>query len=75
MFKVILQLLLVGTQTFKQERQRYYDNKVKNLMKKIMEVEDSEFYKKDMEAKGQAERELNLEVESLAQEFLKESAK
>lgn len=73
MESTILELVLVGAQIFQIERQRYYENKVKNLKRKIFEVEDSDFYKKDMEAKGKAERELMLEEEALAQEFIKEA--
>jgi cell fate (sporulation/competence/biofilm development) regulator YmcA (YheA/YmcA/DUF963 family) len=75
MVLTILQLVLVGAQVFQSERKKHFEDRAKDLMKKIMEVEDSDFYKKDMEAKGRAERDLHLEVDSLAQEFLKESAK
>lgn len=69
----ILELITIGAKIFSEERQRYYDNKVKDLQKKIFEVEDSSFYKKNMEAKGKAERALALEENQLAEELIKES--
>ena len=71
----ILELILVGAQIFRDERKEYFESKTKKLMRKIQEVEDSDFYSKDMEAKGKAERELNLEVDELRKEYLKEAAK
>lgn len=71
----ILELILVGAGIFQSERKEYFENRSKKLMRKIQDVADSEFYSKDMEAKGKAERELNLEVESLRKEYLKEAAK
>lgn len=73
MGSTILQLVLVGAQIFQEERKRYYENKVKNLQKKIFEVADSDFYQKDMEAKGKAERELLLEEDALAKEMIAEA--
>jgi cell fate (sporulation/competence/biofilm development) regulator YmcA (YheA/YmcA/DUF963 family) len=71
----ILELILVGAKIFSDERKRHYENKAKNLMKKITDVEDSEFYKKDMEAKGRAERDLIMEIDELKKQFLLEAAK
>lgn len=71
----ILQLILVGAQIFQSERKTYYENKSKKLLEKIAEVEDSEFYKKDMEAKGQAQREIQMSTDQLKNEFLLEAAK
>lgn len=71
----ILQLILVGAQIFQEERKRYYQNKAKGLLKIISDVEDSEFYKKDMEAKGVAQRDLLINIEELQKEFLLEAAK
>lgn len=73
MGSTILELVLVGAQIFQEERKRYYENKVKNLQKKIFEVSDSDFYQKDMEAKGMAERELLLEQDALAKEMITEA--
>lgn len=75
MANLILELILVGAKIFQDERKNYFENKVKKLMRKIHEVEDSDFYSKDMEAKGKAERELNLEVDDLRKEYLMEAAK
>ena len=72
---VILELILVGAKIFKDERQEYFANRSKELMKKIMEVEDSSYYDKDMEAKGQAQRQLNLDTDELRKQFILESAK
>lgn len=71
----ILELILVGAKIFSDERKRHFENKSKELMKKITDVEDSEFYKKDMEAKGRAERDLNMEIDELKKQFLLEAAK
>lgn len=71
----ILQLILVGAQIFQEERKRYYQNKAKSLLKIISDVEDSDFYKKDMEAKGRAQRELLINIDELQKEFLLEAAK
>lgn len=71
----ILEVILVGAKIFHDERKNYFENKTKKLMEKIQEVEDSDFYSKDMEKKGKAERALNLEVEDLRLEYIKEGAK
>lgn len=71
----ILQLILVGAQIFQEERKRYYQNKAKSLLKVISDVEDSDFYKKDMEAKGRAQRDLLINIDELQKEFLLEAAK
>jgi cell fate (sporulation/competence/biofilm development) regulator YmcA (YheA/YmcA/DUF963 family) len=71
----ILELILVGAKIFSDERKRHFENKSKELMKKITDVEDSEFYKKDMEAKGMAERDLHMEIDELKKQFLLEAAK
>lgn len=75
MGKMIVELILVGSKIFQDERKNYFENRSKELMTKIHEVEDSDFYSKDMEKKGKAERQLNLEVEELRKEYLKEAAK
>ena len=69
----ILELILVTARIFKAERQQYYENKVKKLMQRIYEVEDSSFYKKDLEVKGKAQRDLFLEVEDLRAEYVREA--
>lgn len=69
MVETILGIVLVGAQIFKEERQRYYLNRIKHLKEKIQDVEDSPYYQKDMNKKGKAERQLILEVEALGAEF------
>lgn len=71
----ILQLILVGAQIFQEERKRYYQNKAKSLLKIISDVEDIDFYKKDMEAKGRAQRDILINTDELQKEFLLEAAK
>lgn len=72
---MILDLILVGAKIFNDERRRYYENKVKKLKRKIISEEDKDFYDKDMNAKAKAERELAIESNSLALEFLNEATK
>jgi hypothetical protein len=74
MFKEILQLILIGSHIFKEERQRYYNKKIDILYRTISDVEDSTFYNKDMEAKGKAQRDLAMKVEELRKEFIREAA-
>jgi hypothetical protein len=71
----ILELIIVAGKFLSDERKRYYDNKSKELLKRITDVEDSEFYKKDMEAKGKAERQILIEAEDLRKEFMVEVSK
>lgn len=71
----ILELITIGAKIFSDERKRYYENKSAELVKKIQEVEDSDFYKKDMEAKGKAERDLIMQVEDLRKQFIMEATK
>lgn len=71
----ILELIIIGAKIFSDERKRYFENKSSELMKKIQDVEDSEFYKKDMEAKGKAERDLFLQVDDLKKEYILEATK
>ena len=75
MIKEIVELITVGANLFSKERSLYYINKAAALEKKIQEVEDSDFYHKDMEAKGLAERELESTVNKLRLEFLAEAKK
>ena len=75
MFKAIVEMIAVSLKIFSDERQRYFDDKTKKLMQTILEVEDSNFYDKDMEAKGQAERQLAIDTESLRTEWIKEMQK
>ncbi len=75
MATIILELILTGAKIFRDERKEYFENRSKKLMRRIQEVEDSDFYSKDMEAKGKAERELNLEVDELRKKYLLEAAK
>lgn len=71
--KLILELLIYGAKIFSEERQRYYEKKSQSLLEEIQDVEDSDFYSKDMEAKGKAERELENRTEALRREFIKEA--
>lgn len=75
MVSTILELIFVSAKIFSEERKRYYENKAQNLLRRIAAVEDSQFYKKDMEAKGKAERELMIQTEELKKEFIKEATK
>lgn len=71
----ILQLITIGARIFSDERQEYFQNRSKKLLKKIIAVEDSSFYDKDMEAKGKAERALMIETDELRIEFVKAAVK
>jgi hypothetical protein len=75
MSAVILELILVSAKIFSDERRRHFESKSKKLMETIQEVEDSDFYSKDMEAKGKAERALMLDTEALRKEYIKEATK
>lgn len=75
MSAAILELIIVTGKFLTQERKEYFDNRAKKLLKEITDVEDSEFYKKDMEAKGKAERQIQIEVEDLRKEFMVEVSK
>jgi len=71
----ILELITMGAKLFGSERTLYYYKKAKQLENKINRVVDSEFYKKDMESKGKAERELQSETNKLRLEFVSEAKK
>lgn len=71
----ILELILVGSKIFQDERKNFFENRAKKLMTAITDVEDSEFYKKDMEAKGKAERALQMEIDELRKHYMLEAAK
>jgi len=73
MLKSFLDLIIIGAKTLSKERSLYYIKKATKLQEKIFEVEDSDFYNKDMEAKGKAERELASGVHNLRLEFVKEA--
>lgn len=75
MMSSILELVLVGAKIFHDERKNYFEGRAKKLMEEIFKVEDSDFYSKDMEAKGKAERQLMLEVEELRKKFIMEATK
>lgn len=70
----ILELIAMGSKIFEMERREYFTKRSKKLMERIQEVEDSDFYKKDMEAKGRAERAILLDQEELRQEYMKAAA-
>lgn len=74
MLKPILELITIGARIFDKERTLYYLRQAENLEKKIHQVEDSDFYKKDMEAKGKAERELLSQVHQLRLQFVSEAS-
>lgn len=69
-----LKFATVAMNVFSEERQRYYDNKIKKLQAKILEVEDSDFAHKDMNAKGMAERAIMMEKGLMADEMMNEIA-
>lgn len=72
---VILELILIGSKIFSDERKEYFANRSKKLLATINMVEDSAYYQKDMEAKGQAQRQLMLDTEELRKQFVLESAR
>lgn len=65
----------IALKVFSEERQRYYRGKVEGLLKEIDEVNDSEFAKKDMNKKGQAERALLRKKQALEFEMTQEASK
>ena len=73
MLKPILELITIGARIFDKERTLYYLKQAKKLEDRIHQVEDSDFYKKDMEAKGKAERELESKVHQLRLQFVSEA--
>ena len=75
MTTAILELIIIGAKIFSDERKEYFQKRSKKLMEKIFEVEDSDFYKKDQEAKGQAERQILMDQEELRKSFMEEAAK
>jgi len=68
----ILKIISIGAKIFSDERQRYFEKKSKELQEEIYKVSDTDFYHKDMEAKGRAEREIERRTGLLASEFIKE---
>lgn len=73
MATIILEMILVGSKIFQEERKRHFEKEAKKLIDKIVEVSDSDFYRKDQEAKGKAEREIYLNSKQLAIDYLKEA--
>lgn len=71
----ILDLATVSIRAFDNYAQRKYESRIRSLRQKISNVEDSDFYKKDMEAKGKAERELYHETMLLKDQIIKEANK
>jgi hypothetical protein len=71
----ILQIIAIGAKIFSDERQRYFEKKSKELQEEIYKVEDTDFYNKDMEAKGRAEREIARRTDELMMNFIKEGNK
>ena len=69
----ILELITLGAGIFASERKEYFKNRVRKLLEEIQDVADSDFYSKDLEAKGLAERKLILEVDELRKEFVLEA--
>lgn len=68
----VLGMISASIHLFSEERQRYYANKEKELLEIIAQVEDSTYYEKDMEAKGQAERQLKIDGDALRKEWIKD---
>ena len=75
MLKPILELISVGARLFDKERTLYYLKSSDKLQRKVEQVEDADFYDKDMNAKALAERELERETHELRLEFLAEASK
>ena len=73
MLKSFLDLIIIGAKTLEKERSLYYINKAYALQEVVHRVVDSNFYNKDMEAKGRAERELESAIHKLRLEFVKEA--
>lgn len=48
----------IALKVFSEERQRYYKKKLEEIQNDINEVEDSDYYHKDQEKKGRAQRAL-----------------
>jgi hypothetical protein len=71
-FGVVAQIVLAGLHLFSSERQRYFQNEIKELQDEIDYQSDVEFSKKDQNAKGQAERELKRRKQALADNFAKD---
>ena len=69
----ILDLATVSIRAFDNHKKRQYQARIKNLRNKIATVEDTDFYNKDMEAKGKAERELSNETLALKDEIMKDA--
>lgn len=70
--KAILELITFTAKFLNQERKLYYINKADGYLKAIQNVEDSDYYKKDMDAKGKAEREIQQNTEQLRLEIMRE---
>jgi len=70
---LVLQLVLTSAKLLSEERQRYYEKEAGKLLAEIDKQEDAEFSKKDMNKKGQAERELKRRTEALGREVLGEA--
>lgn len=69
----VVEMISVSLKLFSEERKRYYDGRVKKLLRTIAENNGGgNYYQTDMEAKGQAELALMIEVEPLRQEWLKD---
>jgi hypothetical protein len=64
----------IALKVFSEERQRYYKKKLEDLQDDINDVEDSDYYHKDQEKKGRAQRAL-LQKKSALEEEMKTEAK
>jgi hypothetical protein len=71
----VLELILVGSKIFHDERKEQFAKRCRSLLRQIAEVEDAPFHLKDMEQKGIAERQLLIEVEDLRKAFILEASK
>lgn len=63
----------IALKVFSEERQRYYKNKLAGLQNDINEVEDSDYYSKDQQKKGLAQRELKQRRDALEVEMMEEA--
>lgn len=69
---LIANLVLKGASIFQEERARHFEKKAQDLLDNINEVSDSDFYSKDMEKKGKAERAIYQKEMELYSEFMQE---
>jgi hypothetical protein len=71
----IIEMITVGAKVFSEERKRYYDKKTEELLQTIADNSGGDYYVRDMEAKGQAERALMMKTETLRKEWIEDMIK